>query len=132
MEPSLAARRATPLEVLDDIGDVHLVTHDAGRLQRLVQDPSGGTDEWLALSVLYVAGLLPDDQQPSAFAAGPEDGLGRVSPQVAGLAACRGGAEGLERAGLGDDPLTFLGVEPVLRLRNATSLSAPRILTRWA
>ena len=87
VESPLAARRSAPLEVLDDVRDVDLVANDAGRLKRLVEDPSGGTYERLALAILDVARLLADDQQARTLATGPEDGLGRVAPQRAILAA---------------------------------------------
>src|SRR6267143_2738152 len=74
MQPSLAL--GLPLEVLDGVGHVHLGAIDAGRLERLIQHPAGGSDEGLALPILAVAGLLADEHRSRLFGPFTEDGLG--------------------------------------------------------
>jgi hypothetical protein len=89
VDAPLAAGRATPLEVLHDVRDVHGRAIDAGLGQRLVQQASRGTDERLAGDVLAVAGLLPHQHQLRALAALAEHGLGRVAVEVTGATFAR-------------------------------------------
>jgi hypothetical protein len=78
---------SSPLEVLDGVGDVHVVTAQANLGQRLVEDPAGRTDEGFPGLVLLVAGLLAQEQETGGGRAFPEDRLGGVAVQVAGLTA---------------------------------------------
>ena len=59
MDPALAAR--LPLEVLDDVRDVSARPVDAGLVERLVEQPTGRTDERAAFAVLAVTGLFADE-----------------------------------------------------------------------
>src|SRR4051812_32985784 len=87
-----------PLEVLDRVRDVHGVAVDAGLLQGLVEQTTGGTDERAALEVLPVARLLADHHDLRARTPLAEHGLGRVAEQIASLAACSGLRERGKRA----------------------------------
>src|SRR5687768_15900853 len=49
------------LEMLDRIRHVHLRAVDARLLQRAVEQLAGGSDEWMSLLVLLIAGLLADE-----------------------------------------------------------------------
>src|SRR5690606_2216869 len=73
-------------EVLDGVGEVHLVAPDPGGLQWAREDVSGWADKRLPLLVLLVARLLPDEHQPRVGAAAGEHGLGRVLPQLTAAA----------------------------------------------
>src|SRR5690606_36878701 len=57
----LAAR--LPLEVLDRIGDVHLLARNASLVERAIQQCAGWTDEGMALLVFLVAWLLAHEHQ---------------------------------------------------------------------
>jgi hypothetical protein len=48
-------------KVLDGIGDVDVLPGHAGFLERLLQEPTRWTDEWNALAIFHVAGLLSDE-----------------------------------------------------------------------
>src|SRR5690606_23797426 len=73
-------------EVLDGVGEVHLVAPDPGGLQCAREDVSGWADKRLPLLVRLVARLLPDEHQPRVGAAAGEHGLGRVLPQLTAAA----------------------------------------------
>jgi hypothetical protein len=59
----------------------------------------------MALDVLAVAGLLPDEQDARSLRALPEDGLRRVPEEIAALAALDGHGERSERAIVGEERL---------------------------
>src|SRR6185312_1318521 len=65
VDASLALRR--PLEVLDGVGHVDLVTRDARRRQCAVKEAAGRPDEWLTRNVLFVSRLLADHHQQRAY-----------------------------------------------------------------
>jgi hypothetical protein len=46
-------------EMLDGVGDVHLVPIESGLLQRPIEQQAGRSDERSALPILLVSGLLP-------------------------------------------------------------------------
>ena len=72
-----------PLEMLDGIGDVRDFPVDAGFLERLVEELSGGSDERASLQIFAVAGLLADEHEPRRAPTFAEDGLRAAPPQVA-------------------------------------------------
>ena len=96
VEPPLASGRRPPFEVLDDVGDEDLLTVDAGLCKRLVQESSGRTDERFTLEVLVITGLFADEHPASRHRTLPEDGLGRVCPEIAGLAPGRRACDRLD------------------------------------
>src|SRR3954468_9659984 len=87
VKASLAAQ--LPLEVLHGVGDVEMLAIDAGLAERLVQQPSGGPDEWQALLVLLVTGLLAHHHDARVRVADAEHRLRGVRPQGAVLAGPR-------------------------------------------
>jgi hypothetical protein len=85
VQPALAARLV--LEVLYGVGDVDVVTFDAGGLQRLIQHAPGGADERPAGPILLVARLLADQHHGGARGSLAEDGLRGMPPKRAAAAA---------------------------------------------
>jgi hypothetical protein len=85
VDPALAAR--CPLEMLDRVGDVHASAVDAGSLEAIVEDSARRPDEWAALTVLAVAGLLADQHDRRVGGTVAEHRLRPVQDQVAGRAA---------------------------------------------
>jgi len=81
MDTSLPAR--FPTEVLDRVGDVHLVAIEPGIDEASVEQLPGWTDERMALEVLTVTRLLTDDHHPSRGGALAEHGLGAEVVEVA-------------------------------------------------
>jgi hypothetical protein len=75
------------LEVLDGVRDVRRRPVDAGRLERLVEQPAGRPDERPARPVLLVAGLLADEHDPASAGPAPGHRLRRRLPQRAAAAA---------------------------------------------
>jgi hypothetical protein len=69
VQAALAAQ--LPFEMLDGIGDVEMLAVDAGSLERLIEQPSGGTDERQSLLVFLVAGLLADEHHARVRVAAP-------------------------------------------------------------
>jgi len=86
-----------PLEVLDRVGDVNVLSIDSGFGQTLVEEPTSRADERMPLEILAIARLLADQQEPGARPALPENGLGRALPERAGAAA--GGSSAKRRQG---------------------------------
>jgi hypothetical protein len=86
--------------MFDRVGDVDLVSRDAGRLQRAVEESAGGADERVTFDVLTVAGLFADDEQRRVSAAFAEDGLCAGAPQRTRTARRRRAAQLLQRTGL--------------------------------
>src|SRR4029450_8802974 len=91
VDATLALR--SPLEVLDDIGDVGVAALDPRLLQRLVQDAAGRAGEGVPFDVLAVSRLLSDQHQPRPLQPLAEDRLGAALPPWAGPAARVGLAE---------------------------------------
>jgi hypothetical protein len=73
VQPPLAAHLV--LEMLDCVGDEGGVAGNAGVFQRLIEDPSGRPDEWLAGKVFLVARLLADQHEMRVPAALAGNGL---------------------------------------------------------
>ena len=115
MDPALALR--LPLEVLDDVRDVCGRAVDPGLLHRLVEQPTCRADERLALLVLLVARLLPDEHDLGLRRPLAEHRLRPGLPERTGLAAGRGLAELLQALGLGRayiDALPYVRGEYIL------------------
>jgi len=70
----------TPLEVLYGIRDIHSVPVDSSGLERLVEHASRRADKWLAGDILFVAGLLADEDDLRRTTPLAEHGLRRVLP----------------------------------------------------
>src|SRR5262249_42246431 len=85
-----------PLEVLHDVRDVGVRPIDAGLVERLVEEPTGRTDERPPGEVLVVARLFADEHHPSAPAAFTGNSLSAALPEGAGAAAGGGLLEILE------------------------------------
>jgi hypothetical protein len=84
VDPALAA--AHPLEVLDHVGHVHLVTVEAGLGHRPVEQRPGRADERAPGQVLAVPGLFAGHHDPGPARAFAEHGLRPGLPQWACLA----------------------------------------------
>ena len=90
-------------KVLDDVRDVGVGRRDPGALEPLVEHPAGGADERVALDVLAVAGLLPDQHHARLARAFAHHRLRRALVQVAGAARLdRAAAAFAEGRALGD------------------------------
>ena len=76
-----------PLEVLHGVRDVRRRPVDAGRLERLVEEPARGPDERPAGLVLLIARLLANEHCRGLAGALTEDRLRPDLPEVATLAA---------------------------------------------
>jgi hypothetical protein len=66
-------------EMLDRVGDVHLVARDSGTLEPLVEDATGRADERMPLDVLAVAGLPADEHHARVRVALAHDRLRGLS-----------------------------------------------------
>jgi hypothetical protein len=73
-------------EVLDGVGDVHLLAGDPGALEALVEHSAGRSDERMTLDVLSIPGLLSDQHEPGATGTLAHHTLRRTLPQIAGPA----------------------------------------------
>ena len=85
------------LEVLHDVGDVEALARQPDFLQGAIEDLAGRTDEGSPLPILLIAWLLTDEHDAGVRGPSAEDGLGRVSIEVASLAAGGGLSEVSER-----------------------------------
>src|SRR6185312_6494169 len=85
VQPSGTPRRE--LEMLDRIGQVDFTAIDADLRQSLVQQSTGGPDEWAACQILLVAWLLTNQHQPGVRRALAKNGLRRVLVEMTSLAA---------------------------------------------
>src|SRR5205823_5886189 len=85
-----------PLEVLDHVGHVDRSAVDAGLLERFVEQPARRADKGTPFQVLVIPRLLPDQHDLGALSAFAEHRLGRVLPEIAGAAAGRLLANGLQ------------------------------------
>ena len=95
VDPPFAPR--LPLEVLDDVRDIHLSPIDASVFERAIEQLSGRAVERMTAEIFVVARLLADEHHLGALAAFPEDGLRRVLPEIAVTAVSGGGPDGRER-----------------------------------
>ena len=103
MQAALAAR--LPAEVLHRVREIGLLASDARELERVVEHAARGADEGVALDVLVVARLLADEHEMRAARPLAEDGLRRLPPEIAALAAGRRRAHLVEIARLGHETL---------------------------
>ena len=83
--------------MLDRVGQVGVPALDPGFLERFVEEAPRRTDEGAPVEILAVAGLLADEDEPSALPALAEDRLGRVAPERACPAVSGGFAERCQR-----------------------------------
>ena len=88
--------------MLDRVRHVDRVAVDPRGFEGLVQNPTRRPNEWFAGDVLFVARLLPDENDLGGPATLAEDRLRRVLPEVAGLAMRRSVAPRAEAPGLGE------------------------------
>jgi hypothetical protein len=82
--------------MLHDIRDVGSRAIYPSLLQRLVEQPSCGTYEWLSRNVFLVSRLLTHEHYGSGPASGPENRLGSRAPQIACPAFARGAGQCLQ------------------------------------
>ena len=78
MDAALAAR--LELEVLHRVGDVCLLSRDAGLIEGDVEDPAGRPDEGFSGNILLVARLLADEHDFRRLRPLAKYCLGRVAP----------------------------------------------------
>ena len=76
MNPPLAALRV--LEVLHHVGDVRVVAGDSDRLEPVVEQTSGGSDERPPCEVLGMPGLLADQHHARGGATFSKHGVRRA------------------------------------------------------
>src|SRR6185437_3410565 len=74
------------LEMLDSVGNVHLLTRDIDLCERTGQKLSGGTDERMAGAIFLIAGLLANKDDRCIRRSFTENGLRGVLPERAGAA----------------------------------------------
>ena len=79
-------------EVFHRVRDVNCAAIDAGRFERLVQKPTGRTDEGAALQVLLISRSLAHENQFACAGSFPEDRLGGVFVEIATSAPVGGAA----------------------------------------
>jgi hypothetical protein len=111
--------------VLDGVRDVEppLLETDLG--QDLAQEHPGGADEGSSLLVLHLARLLADEHQAGARRPLAEDGLRRVSMEIAASAVHRFTSDGVELPPARDSPhRVSVGGASRARRRAATAASA--------
>jgi hypothetical protein len=72
-----------PFEVFDGIRNVHFVARNAGFHQGFVEQSAGRPDEWMALQILLIAGLLADEDHLGVRGAFAEHRLCRAPIQIA-------------------------------------------------
>jgi hypothetical protein len=89
VDPPLAARFQVVSKVLDGIGQVHIGAIDARLCECFVENVAGGSDERFAGAILFVPGLLADEQQPGTRCPGGEDDVRGVLPEFATPASWR-------------------------------------------
>ena len=87
--------------MLHDVRDEGPLAIDPRIDEGAIENAAGGSHERLAIEVLAIARLLPDEHQRGRHGSGPEDGLGGPSPQVAGAAAFGGLPDGVDRCPAG-------------------------------
>ncbi len=100
VNPALSARLVA--EMLDDVGQEHLVVVYLRELQTTIEDPSGRTHERTAFDVLTVARLLADEHQGSIAPAVSDHRLRRPLPQLASTTLLHGITEAPQRETLRD------------------------------
>jgi hypothetical protein len=86
MEAALAARGGFPLEVFDSIGEENFFTIEFDFGQGAIEHFPGRTDEWMALQVFLIAGLLANEQNAGRDRTLAENALGSVFVEIAAAA----------------------------------------------
>ena len=81
------------LEMLHGIGDVHPSPIDPCCLQRRIQQLTRRTDEGVALPVLLIPGLLPNEHHIRCARPLTKHCLGGVDPEITASAAGGGGSQ---------------------------------------
>jgi hypothetical protein len=89
--------------VLYGVGDVDLSERDSRLPKGARGHGAGRADEGLALDVLAIAGLLPDEHHLRFTRALADDRLGCVAPKRAAMALGRGAPQGAQGTALGDE-----------------------------
>src|SRR5579884_549009 len=89
MDATLAPLRRNPVEVFDDIGDIHLRTRYSGSKQRLIQNATGWSNEWVPGEIFFVAWLFTNEHHRRVLRPFAKDGLRAFQPQITSLATCR-------------------------------------------
>ena len=102
VEPSLDQLLPHELEVLHHVGDVHVLAVEPDLDQRAIEHLARRPDERRALAIFLIAGLLADQHDARADRAPAEDGLRRVTVEIAAPATGAGVNELLQR-GAGRD-----------------------------
>src|SRR5215471_8470429 len=92
VNPALSA--LDEFEMLDDIGDIDRSAREVGRGERTIEHLSGGSDEGRTLKVLLISGLFSHENGSRRRRSLAEDGLRRMTVEIA-AAAGRGGAREL-------------------------------------
>jgi hypothetical protein len=82
-----------PLEVLDRIRDINIVTIDPGSFKGFIENLAGGTNEWSALQIFLIARLLSDKHYFGTRLSLAEDRLSSTLPQIATFALMDSSAE---------------------------------------
>ena len=97
VNPPRGARIFGPLEVLDGVRDVHVVTRDSCLVEGTIEQLARRADERPARAVFHVARLLADDHHACGARSLPEDRLRADLEQIAALTAFRRDAKLGER-----------------------------------
>jgi hypothetical protein len=85
VNPTLAALRRRPLEMLHNIGDVHFVAINTRLRERLIEQFAGRPDERSASPILSIAGLFSHQHDDCVGPSFSEYSLYRRSPKIAGF-----------------------------------------------
>jgi hypothetical protein len=75
--------RGSHLKCFTRVGDIGLLTIDAGFHQSFVQQGSRRSNEWTAFKIFFVARLLADKEHAGMRCAFAKYGLRGVLPQIA-------------------------------------------------
>jgi hypothetical protein len=94
-----------PFEMLDGIGDIHVLALYVRFCESFVQDSPGRADEWVALPIFHVTGLFTNEDYTRLFRPFAKDALCRVFIQVAAFARASCLAQGVERTARGQQVL---------------------------
>lgn len=90
-----------PFEVLHRVGDIDLISVDARLFQSGVQQGSGGPNKWTPLKILFVSGLLADEEHTRVCLAFTKDGFRSALPQLAVAAILCFPSQNFQASGLG-------------------------------
>jgi len=93
VQPAFGAGISRPLEVLHRVGDVDVVTIDAGGVERVVEQPAGRANERPTRTILHVARLFTDNDDTCRARPLAEHGLCAHLPEIAAATPGRRGAQ---------------------------------------